>query len=81
MSFRKLSSGIFLQLRFHTIVPIKDYELKYDVRYGQTHKAWTESKIQKKEHLSQIHEIEYSFVAERQEVIVEISCKPNEGFP
>lgn len=52
MTSRKLSSGIFLQIRFHTFVPIKDYELKYDVRYGQTHKAWTESKIQKKEHLS-----------------------------
>jgi hemolysin activation/secretion protein len=81
MSVRNMTSGIFLQLRFHTLVPLNDYDMKYDIRYSQTHKAWTESNITSKSHSSKTHEIEYSYLAERQEVIVDISCTPKEGFP
>jgi hypothetical protein len=70
LSSRRLSSGIFLQMRLVTTVPatVTDYNLEYDVKYSTHQQAWNENDIKTANHVSRPHELEYAFNAEKQNV-------------
>ena len=62
LSSRKLKSGLYLEVRVHTTVPINGaYALAYDFKYSTQHTQWTEEKIKSKEHVSNATEFEYSY--------------------
>ena len=62
LSSRKLKSGLYLEVRVHTTVPISAaYDLTYDFKYSAQHTQWTEAKIRSKEHISKATEFEYSY--------------------
>jgi hypothetical protein len=57
-------------MRLVTTVPanVNDYSLEYDVKYSTHQKCWDEHDIKSARHVSQPHEIEYAFNAEKQNV-------------
>lgn len=62
LSNRKLKSGLFLEVKIHSNVPINGvYSLHYDFKYSNQSNTWAEEDLKVKDYVSKPVEFEYSY--------------------
>ena len=72
---RELKSDILLEVQFHTKVPTKiEYDIEFKIQYSVYKNKWVEEGVKSPLHKSKPSNFEYSYQADKQEIMVDIQA-------
>jgi hypothetical protein len=73
MQDRELKSDILLEVQFHTKVPTKlEYDIEFKIQYSVYKNKWVEKGLKNPLNRSNTANFEYSYQADKQEIMVDI---------